>query len=150
MGWRSHTWPPLLTVAVWGRDGGRGRWGVWDGRYALLGLKWGTNRPVVQHTNPAPCGVAAWMGGGFEGARICVCEWLGLHCSPETVTILFVNNESEIFTMKVAMKVKALVAQSSLTLRPYGRQPARLLCPWDFSKQEHWSGLPFPSPGESP
>ena len=31
MGWRSHTWPPLLTVPVWGRDGGRGRWGVWDG-----------------------------------------------------------------------------------------------------------------------
>ena len=22
--------------------------------------------------------------------------------------------------------------------------PTRLLCPWDFSKQEYWSGLPFP------
>ena len=26
---------------------------------------------------------------------------------------------------------------------------ARLLCPWGFSRQEYWSGLPFPSPGES-
>ena len=23
-----------------------------------------------------------------------------------------------------------------------------LLCPWDFPGQEHWSGLPFPSPGQ--
>ena len=22
-----------------------------------------------------------------------------------------------------------------------------LLCPWDFSRQEYWNGLPFPSPG---
>ena len=26
----------------------------------------------------------------------------------------------------------------------------RLLCPWGFSRQEHWSGLPFPSPGDLP
>ena len=24
-----------------------------------------------------------------------------------------------------------------------------LLCPWDFPRQEYWSGLPFPFPGES-
>ena len=34
------------------------------------------------------------------------------------------------------------------SLRPQG--PTRLLSPWDYSRQEHWSGLPFPSPGESP
>ena len=28
--------------------------------------------------------------------------------------------------------------------------PARLLCPWDFSDKEHWSGLPFPPPGDPP
>ena len=27
---------------------------------------------------------------------------------------------------------------------------ARLLCPWGFSRQEYWSGLPFPSPGDLP
>ena len=26
----------------------------------------------------------------------------------------------------------------------------RLLCPWGFSRQEHWSGLPFPPPGDLP
>ena len=26
----------------------------------------------------------------------------------------------------------------------------RLLRPWDFSRQEYWSGVPFPSPGNLP
>jgi len=26
--------------------------------------------------------------------------------------------------------------------------PTRLLCPWGFSSQEYWSGLPRPPPGE--
>ena len=34
--------------------------------------------------------------------------------------------------------------------RPRALQPARLLCPWDFPRQECWSGLPFPSPRELP
>ena len=43
------------------------------------------------------------------------------------------------------------VAQLCLTLlRPYGLQAARLLCPWDFFRQEYWSGLPFPAPGIFP
>ena len=41
------------------------------------------------------------------------------------------------------------------SLRPCGLQPTRLLCPWDspsmgFSRQEYWSGLPFPFPGDLP
>ena len=32
----------------------------------------------------------------------------------------------------------------------HGLQPARLLCPWGFSKQEYWSGLPCPPPGDFP
>ena len=28
--------------------------------------------------------------------------------------------------------------------------PARLLCPWGFSGQEYWSGLPCPPPGDLP
>ena len=36
------------------------------------------------------------------------------------------------------------------SLQPRGRQPARLLCLGDFSRQEYWSGLPFPSPGDLP
>ena len=38
----------------------------------------------------------------------------------------------------------------SHTLWPHGLQPARLLCPWRFSSQEHWSGLPCPPPGDLP
>ena len=28
----------------------------------------------------------------------------------------------------------------------HGLQHTRLLHPWDFSRQEYWSGVPFPSP----
>ena len=41
----------------------------------------------------------------------------------------------------------------SNSLRPQGLQPTRLLCPWDSlgsSRQEYWSGQPFPSPGDLP
>ena len=31
-------------------------------------------------------------------------------------------------------------------LQPCGLQPPGLLCPWGLSRQEYWSGLPFPSP----
>ena len=29
-------------------------------------------------------------------------------------------------------------------------EPSRLLCPWGFSRQEYWSGLPCPPPGLLP
>ena len=32
---------------------------------------------------------------------------------------------------------------------PHGLQPAWLLCPWEFSRQEYWSGLLYP-PGDLP
>ena len=38
----------------------------------------------------------------------------------------------------------------SSSLRPHGLNPPGLLCPWGFSKQKYWSGLPFPSPGDLP
>ena len=38
--------------------------------------------------------------------------------------------------------------QLCLTLRPFGLHLARLLCPWGFSRQEYWNGLPCPTPGE--
>ena len=36
------------------------------------------------------------------------------------------------------------------TLQPHGLQPSRFLCPWGFSRQEYWSGLPCPPPGDLP
>ena len=41
-----------------------------------------------------------------------------------------------------------LVLSSSLWLQ--GLWPTRLLCPWGFSKQEYWSGLPCPPPEDLP
>ena len=42
------------------------------------------------------------------------------------------------------------IAQSCLTLlQPHGLYPTRLFCPW-FPRQEYWSGLSFPSPGDLP
>ena len=36
------------------------------------------------------------------------------------------------------------------SLRPHGLQHARFLCPWEFSRQEYWSGLPCPPPRDLP
>ena len=48
-------------------------------------------------------------------------------------------------------KKESEVAQSCLTLcDPMDCSPTRLLGPWGFSRQEYWSGLPFPSPGDLP
>ena len=45
---------------------------------------------------------------------------------------------------KWKVKVKSLVISDSS--QPHGLQPTRFLCPWDFSRQEYWSGVPLPSP----
>ena len=50
----------------------------------------------------------------------------------------------------VCLYVCVCVSQSCLTLRPHGLQLARLPCPCGFSRQEYWSGWPFPSPGDLP
>ena len=41
----------------------------------------------------------------------------------------------------------SVVSSSS---QPHGLQPSRLLCPCGFSRQEYWSGLPCPPPGDLP
>ena len=38
----------------------------------------------------------------------------------------------------------------SNSVRPLGLWPTRLLCPWGFSRQEYWSGLPCCPPGDLP
>ena len=36
------------------------------------------------------------------------------------------------------------------SLWPHGLESTSLLCPWGFSRQEYWSGLPCPPPGVFP
>ena len=44
-----------------------------------------------------------------------------------------------------------LVAQSCPTLcNPMNCSPPGSSCPWGFSRQEYWSGLPCPPPGDLP
>ena len=43
-----------------------------------------------------------------------------------------------------------LIAQSCTTLCDPMDQPTRLCCPWGFSRQKYWSGLPFSPPGDLP
>ena len=47
-------------------------------------------------------------------------------------------------------KILCCCADLCPNLWPHGPWPARLLCPWRFSRQEYWSGLPFPPPGDIP
>ena len=51
------------------------------------------------------------------------------------------------FFIKRKVKVKLL---SCVRLFVDPMKPTRLLHPWDFSRQEYRSGLPFPSPGDLP
>ena len=48
-------------------------------------------------------------------------------------------------TCNIGNAVLCLVMFSSLW--PRGPQPARLLCQWEVSRQECWSGLPYLRPG---
>ena len=52
---------------------------------------------------------------------------------------------------KSVLSAKCLVAQSFPTLcNPMDCSSPRLLCPWGFSRQEYWRGLPCPPPGDRP
>ena len=52
--------------------------------------------------------------------------------------------------LKAILHACSVTSVMSNSLRPHGLQPARLLCPWGFSRQEYWSGLPCPPPGDLP
>ena len=49
----------------------------------------------------------------------------------------------------VCMCMRAKLLHSYLTLQPYGLQPMKLLS-MEFSRQEYWSELPHPPPGDLP
>ena len=62
-----------------------------------------------------------------------------------------VNDLSTFFsTLLIFLYLGAVLSHSvvSNSLQPF--ELARLLCPWRFSRQEYWSGLPFHPPGDIP
>ena len=61
-------------------------------RAAMGYLRWITSRDLQYSTwNSAQCDETVWMGGEFGGEWIHICMAESLCCSPETITMLFVN-----------------------------------------------------------
>ena len=77
-------------------------------------------------------------GGGVWGEWTCVCVAESLCCSPETITTLLTGyGGGFVAKWRLTLAIPWTVAcQSPLSV--------------GFSRQEYWSGLPFPSPGDLP
>ena len=56
---------------------------------------------------------------------------------------------SFLHTVLLCCAVPSLLGMPN-SLWPHELWPSRLLCPWGFSGQEHWSVLPCPLPGDLP
>ena len=69
-----------------------------------------------------------------------------------SVQFIIANVKKQLLPYLVHYSVLCLVAQLCPTLCGvgHGLWPARLLCPWGFSRQEYWSGLPCPPLGDLP
>ena len=68
----------------------------------------------------------------------CICVVESLRYSPKTITTLLISYESEVKVSRALLFVTpwTIVHQAPLSM--------------GFSRQEYWSGLPFPSPGDLP
>ena len=51
---------------------------------------------------------------------------------------------------QIPTRIGEIASVVSDSVQPYGRYPARLLCWMGFTRREHWSGLPCPTPGDLP
>ena len=65
-------------------------------------------------------------------------------------TELFWGSSWNCFPLWYAVIKDWAVLSHSVMFRLHGLKPARLLCPWGFSRQEYWSGLPCPPPRDLP
>ena len=67
--------------------------------------------------------------------------------SPYWICFCEFNPYFAAFVIMCAVLSRSVMSDS---LQPHGLQPTRLLCPWGFSRQEYWSGLLCPPPGDLP
>ena len=84
----------------------------------------------------------------------------GSYLNPKTVSKGNINSKHTGFHLQLSDQIRRVfihihiyvlshsVMSSSLQL--HGLYPSRLLCPWGFSRQEYWSGLSCPPPGDLP
>ena len=63
------------------------------------------------------------------------------------IALIIAMNDNYCICIYCAVLSHSVVSDS---LQSHGLQPVRLLCPWGFSKQEYWSGLPCLPPGDLP
>ena len=100
---------------------------------------------------------AAWVvphGGGcsypFMAPRrpLLVCFWVWLFKLENHLVRPLVLQRRKVRSA-CAVCVLSRFSHVQLFLRPYGLWPARVLCPWGFSRQ-YWSELPCPPPGDFP
>ena len=67
-------------------------------------------------------------------------------CSPEIKRQLLLGRKA---MTNLKMKCKS-ISRSVMSNSETARWPSSLLCPRGFFRQEHWSGLPCPLPGDPP
>ena len=119
---------------------------------------WSRGSVVVAHglSWSAACGLFP-----DQGSNPCPLPWL-------TDSYLLYHQDSPVRTSLITHLVSLLIiglfrcfmsswfslvlshSVMSTSLRPHRLQPTRLLRPWRFSRQEYWSGLPRPPPGDLP
>ena len=87
----------------------------------------------------------------YEKEYICnvyiyVCVCVSLCCVPESYTHNVMSTMKVKVTVKVKVKSLSHVRLFATTWTVAHQAPPSM----GFSRQEHWSGLPFPSPGDLP
>ena len=110
--------------------------------YLLLYLKWTTARPYcVQHRE-----LCCMLGSSLDGRGVwgrmdtCVCVTESLCCPPEITTTLLISYVccmvNSFSPVRLFVTLWTIAQQAPLSM--------------GFSKQEYWSGLPCPPPGDLP
>ena len=111
----------------------------WTWVWVNSGSWWWTGRP----------GVLQFMGSQRVGHDwVTELNWIRANKSFVYQQLNFYTNLNNETNMQFGRKVKVKSSVTANSLQPHGLQPTRLLCPWGFSRQEYWSGLPLPSPGK--
>ena len=127
--------------------------------YTLPYLKWITNKNLLHSTgNSAQYYVAAWMGGEFGGEWTHVYVWLSPFTIHPIVTLLIlyisiqhkkVKKKTNLFQVHPVCMCAQLIQWSPTLCDPMDCSPSGSTV-HRISRQEYWSGLPFPTPGDLP
>ena len=73
-----------------------------------------------------------------------------LHCMKILYHLSHQRSPSIYLYLYLYLSVQFSHSVMSNSLWLHGLWPIRLLCSWEFSRQEYWSGLPCPPPGDLP